>query len=107
MSAYTRQKAKSKYSDRIRVEWAPQEQSNDTHKTPYEREKQCKERKRMNAAERMSGGGPVHLQLRRLKLCKWMITLYIDVGLYTMWIMKTHCATASARFTTTFVNNPF
>lgn len=37
MSAYTRQKAKSKYRDRIRLERASQEQSSDTHKTPYDR----------------------------------------------------------------------
>ncbi|KAJ8874361.1 hypothetical protein PR048_025209 [Dryococelus australis] len=37
MSAYTRQKAKSKYRNRIRLERASQKQSSDTHKTPYDR----------------------------------------------------------------------
>ncbi|KAJ8866440.1 hypothetical protein PR048_032283 [Dryococelus australis] len=37
MSAYSRQKAKSKYRNRIRLERAPQKQSSDTHKTPYDR----------------------------------------------------------------------
>ncbi|KAJ8890601.1 hypothetical protein PR048_010110 [Dryococelus australis] len=41
MSAYTRQKARN----RIRLERAAQKQSSDTHKTPYERVKRCRERK--------------------------------------------------------------
>ncbi|KAJ8888665.1 hypothetical protein PR048_008157 [Dryococelus australis] len=43
MSAYTRQKAKSKYRNRIRLERAYQKQSSDTHKTPYDRVKRCQE----------------------------------------------------------------
>ncbi|KAJ8867138.1 hypothetical protein PR048_033002 [Dryococelus australis] len=43
MSAYTRQKAKSKYRNRIRLERAPQKQSSDAHKTPYDRVKRCRE----------------------------------------------------------------
>ncbi|KAJ8873510.1 hypothetical protein PR048_024328 [Dryococelus australis] len=38
-------KAKSKYRNRIRLERAPQKQSGDTHKTPYDRVKRCQERK--------------------------------------------------------------
>ncbi|KAJ8884250.1 hypothetical protein PR048_016107 [Dryococelus australis] len=45
MSAYTRQKANSNYINRIRLERAPQKQSSDTHKTPYDRVKRCRERK--------------------------------------------------------------
>lgn len=56
MSAYTRQKAKSKYRNRIRLERASQEQSSDTHKTPYDRVKRCRERKKMKASERINDG---------------------------------------------------
>jgi hypothetical protein len=56
MSAYTRQKAKSKYTNRIRLERASQEQSSDTHKTPYDRVKRCRERKKMKASERVNDG---------------------------------------------------
>ncbi|KAJ8897576.1 hypothetical protein PR048_002925 [Dryococelus australis] len=42
--AYTRQKAKLKYRNRIRFERVPQKQSSDTHKTPYDRVKRCWER---------------------------------------------------------------
>ncbi|KAJ8871608.1 hypothetical protein PR048_027935 [Dryococelus australis] len=45
ISAYTRQKTKSKYINRIRLERASQMQSSDTHKTPYYRVKRCRERK--------------------------------------------------------------
>ncbi|KAJ8866113.1 hypothetical protein PR048_033637 [Dryococelus australis] len=44
MSTYTRQKAKSKYRNRIRLERESQKQSSDTHKTPYDRVKRCRER---------------------------------------------------------------
>ncbi|KAJ8893690.1 hypothetical protein PR048_006290 [Dryococelus australis] len=42
-SAYTRQKAKSKYRNRIRLERVSQKQSSETHKTPYDRVKRCRE----------------------------------------------------------------
>ncbi|KAJ8883723.1 hypothetical protein PR048_015577 [Dryococelus australis] len=45
MSAYTRQKANSKYRNCIRLERSSQKQSSDTHKTPYDRVKRCRERK--------------------------------------------------------------
>ncbi|KAJ8888586.1 hypothetical protein PR048_008078 [Dryococelus australis] len=48
VSTYTRQKAKSKYRSRIRLERASQKQSGDTHKTPYDRVKRCRERKKKN-----------------------------------------------------------
>ncbi|KAJ8888260.1 hypothetical protein PR048_007747 [Dryococelus australis] len=44
-SAYTRQKAKSRYRNRIRLEKASQKQFRDTHKTPYDRVKRSRERK--------------------------------------------------------------
>ncbi|KAJ8882427.1 hypothetical protein PR048_014235 [Dryococelus australis] len=43
MSAYTRQKAKSKYRNSIPLEMASQKQSSDTHKPPYDRVKRCRE----------------------------------------------------------------
>ncbi|KAJ8869725.1 hypothetical protein PR048_028720 [Dryococelus australis] len=43
MSAYTRQKAKSKIGNRIRLEITSQKQSIDTHYTPYDRAKRCRE----------------------------------------------------------------
>ncbi|KAJ8895990.1 hypothetical protein PR048_001331 [Dryococelus australis] len=52
MLAYTRQKAKSKYRNRIRSEGASQKQSSDTHKTPYDRVKRYRERKRKNQGVR-------------------------------------------------------
>ncbi|KAJ8876792.1 hypothetical protein PR048_021239 [Dryococelus australis] len=54
MSAYTRQKAKSKYRNCIRLERASQKQSSDTHKTPYDRVKRCLERKKSQAPERVN-----------------------------------------------------
>ncbi|KAJ8866554.1 hypothetical protein PR048_032413 [Dryococelus australis] len=45
ISTYTRQKAKSKYRDRVRLERASENQSSDTHKTPYDRVKRYRERK--------------------------------------------------------------
>ncbi|KAJ8868489.1 hypothetical protein PR048_030017 [Dryococelus australis] len=57
MSAYTRQKAKSKYRNSIRLERASQKQSNGTHKPPYNRVKRCRGRKRnIKASERVNWG---------------------------------------------------
>ncbi|KAJ8876087.1 hypothetical protein PR048_023996 [Dryococelus australis] len=44
-SDYTRQKVKSKYGNRTRLERVSRKQSSDTHKTPYHRVKRCRERK--------------------------------------------------------------
>ncbi|KAJ8888023.1 hypothetical protein PR048_007508 [Dryococelus australis] len=53
--AYTRQKSKSKYRNRIRLERASQKQSSDTHETPYDRVKRCRERKiDIKASERVN-----------------------------------------------------
>ncbi|KAJ8872281.1 hypothetical protein PR048_025883 [Dryococelus australis] len=53
VQAYTRQKAKSKHRNRIRLERASQKESSDTHKTPYDRVKQCREHKiNIKASER-------------------------------------------------------
>ncbi|KAJ8880356.1 hypothetical protein PR048_016825 [Dryococelus australis] len=55
MSAYTRQKVKSKYRNCIRLERASQKQSSDTHKTVYDRVKRCRERKiDIKASERVN-----------------------------------------------------
>ncbi|KAJ8883928.1 hypothetical protein PR048_015783 [Dryococelus australis] len=45
MSVYTRQKAKSKYRNRIRLEKASPKKSSNTHKTSYDRVKRCREPK--------------------------------------------------------------
>ncbi|KAJ8896112.1 hypothetical protein PR048_001454 [Dryococelus australis] len=45
MSAYTRQNARSKYRNRIRLGRASQNQSSDAHRSPHERVKRCRERK--------------------------------------------------------------
>ncbi|KAJ8867113.1 hypothetical protein PR048_032976 [Dryococelus australis] len=44
MSCYTRQRAKSKYRNRIRLERASEKQSSDARKTPYDPVKRCRER---------------------------------------------------------------
>lgn len=113
MSAYTRQKAKSKYRDRIRLERASQEQSSDTRKTPYDRVKRCRERKRMKASERINdgastsaAGAPEPMQVDDV-IASISTPDCIDIDCVRSPIMKTHWAAASARFTTTFVNNPF
>ncbi|KAJ8872339.1 hypothetical protein PR048_025943 [Dryococelus australis] len=55
ISAYTRQKAKSKYRKRMRLERASQTQSSDTHETLYDRVKRCRERKiNIKASERVN-----------------------------------------------------
>ena len=56
MSAYTRRKGNLKYKNRIRMERASQQQSNGTNKTPYDRVKQRRQRKIMNAADRINDG---------------------------------------------------
>ncbi|KAJ8880545.1 hypothetical protein PR048_017015 [Dryococelus australis] len=57
MSACTRQKAKTKYRNRIRLERASQKQSCDTNKTPYDRVKRCREQKqcRLGSKRRTRG----------------------------------------------------
>ncbi|KAJ8881838.1 hypothetical protein PR048_018324 [Dryococelus australis] len=58
ISPYTRQKARSKYRNRIRLERASQKQFSDTHKTPYDRVKRCRERKiNIKASERVNVDG--------------------------------------------------
>ncbi|KAJ8871104.1 hypothetical protein PR048_027408 [Dryococelus australis] len=53
--AYARQKAKPKCRNCIRLERASQKQSSDTHKTPYDRVKRCRERKiNIKASERVN-----------------------------------------------------
>ncbi|KAJ8891820.1 hypothetical protein PR048_004374 [Dryococelus australis] len=55
MSAYTHQKANSKYINRTRLERASQMHSSDSHKTPYDRVKRCRERKiNIKASERVN-----------------------------------------------------
>ncbi|KAJ8872675.1 hypothetical protein PR048_026287 [Dryococelus australis] len=55
MSAYTRQKAKLKYRNRVRLKRTSEKQSSDTHKTPYDRVKRGRERKiNIKASERVN-----------------------------------------------------
>uniref|UniRef100_T1HPK1 Uncharacterized protein n=1 Tax=Rhodnius prolixus TaxID=13249 RepID=T1HPK1_RHOPR len=83
MSAYTRRKAKTKYRDRVRLERASQEQSNDNNKTPYDRVKLCRERKRMNAAERINDGiSTTAAGAVEIMQVDDEIAVYIDNGLY-------------------------
>ncbi|KAJ8878679.1 hypothetical protein PR048_019264 [Dryococelus australis] len=50
-----KKKTKSKYINRIRLENASQQKSSDTHKTPYDRVKRCRERKiNIKASERVN-----------------------------------------------------
>ncbi|KAJ8883536.1 hypothetical protein PR048_015380 [Dryococelus australis] len=52
---YTRQKARSKYRNSIRLERASKNQSSNTHKTTYDRVKRCRERKiNIKASERVN-----------------------------------------------------
>ncbi|KAJ8867396.1 hypothetical protein PR048_031197 [Dryococelus australis] len=54
LSAYTCKKPKSKYRNCKRLGKASQKQSSDTHKTPYDRVKQCQEcKKNIKASERI------------------------------------------------------
>lgn len=113
MSAYTRQKANSKYINRIRLEKASQQLSSDTHKTPYHTVRRCRERKTMRASERINdcagtsdAGAAGPMQVDDVIACV-STPGCIDIGCVRSPIMTTHSAAASARFTTTFVNNPF
>ncbi|KAJ8873568.1 hypothetical protein PR048_024386 [Dryococelus australis] len=55
ISAYTRQKSKSKYRNHIRLDRTSQKQSSGTHKSPYDRVKRCRERKiNIKASERVN-----------------------------------------------------
>ncbi|KAJ8895281.1 hypothetical protein PR048_000606 [Dryococelus australis] len=66
ISAYTRQKAKLKYINRIRLERESQKQSSDTHKTPYDRVKRCRERKKnTKTSERVNKGKCIRETLPR------------------------------------------
>uniref|UniRef100_T1HJJ0 Uncharacterized protein n=1 Tax=Rhodnius prolixus TaxID=13249 RepID=T1HJJ0_RHOPR len=90
MSAYTRRKAKTKYRDRIRLERASQEQSNGNNKTPYDRVKLCRERKRMIAAERIAAGAVEIMQVDD-EIASTSITDCIGIHCVRSSIMKTHC----------------
>ncbi|KAJ8872238.1 hypothetical protein PR048_025840 [Dryococelus australis] len=78
--AYIRQKAKSKYRNRKRLERASQNQSSDTHKTPYYRMKRCRERKiNIKASERVNvdAGPKIALFLRpKMKVVSNLRLLY-------------------------------
>ncbi|GFW73239.1 hypothetical protein TNCV_2799031 [Trichonephila clavipes] len=67
-----RQKAESKYRDHIQLEKTSQEKLKDSNKSPYDRVKQCLERKRMNAAGRINYGA-ISSAAGKMKLCKWIM----------------------------------
>ncbi|GFT95262.1 uncharacterized protein TNCV_3325801 [Trichonephila clavipes] len=111
MSAYTRQKAKSKNRNRIRLERASQEQSKDITKTPLNRIKRCRERKRMNVTERINNGastsvaGAVEIMHMDNKIAS-ILTPDCEGIDYVRWsFRKTYWAAASARFITTVAGN--
>ncbi|KOB73556.1 Uncharacterized protein OBRU01_10571 [Operophtera brumata] len=56
ISAYTHLKAKLRYRDGIPLERASQEKSSDTHKTPYERVKRCREPIILSVREQVTSG---------------------------------------------------
>ncbi|KAJ8873745.1 hypothetical protein PR048_024579 [Dryococelus australis] len=56
----TRQKVKSKYRNRIRLERASQKQSSDTYKTPYDIVKRCRELKKINQGVRARQRRRIH-----------------------------------------------
>ncbi|GBP67348.1 hypothetical protein EVAR_51419_1 [Eumeta japonica] len=113
MLANTCQKAKLKHRDCIWLERAFQKKSNDTKETPYDRVKQCRKRKRMNAAEQVNDGastsaaGVVEIMQVDEGIASTSRLDYVSINCVRSLIMKTHWAATSARFNTTFVNNPF
>ncbi|KAJ8866405.1 hypothetical protein PR048_032248 [Dryococelus australis] len=79
ISAYTLQKAKPKYSNRIRLERASRKQSSDTHKTPYDRLKRYRERFRERQRRRIhakqtvvSPTQPHSIVFRLIALIAWL-----------------------------------
>ncbi|GFU17706.1 uncharacterized protein TNCV_1744711 [Trichonephila clavipes] len=94
----------------IRLERVSQEQSNGTTKTPYDRVKPSRESKRMNAAELINDGASASAAgaVEIMQVDAFILTPDCASINCVRWsFMKTHWAAASARFTTTFVNNPF
>ncbi|GFU16059.1 uncharacterized protein TNCV_1300151 [Trichonephila clavipes] len=113
-SAYTRQKARSKYRNRISLERVSQEQSNVvSNKTPFGRVIQCRERKKMNATERISNGdsistaGAIEIMQVDDEISSILTQDCVGIDFVRWSFMRRHWAAASARFTTTFANNPF
>ncbi|GFR11785.1 uncharacterized protein TNCT_345321 [Trichonephila clavata] len=104
MLVYTRQKAKSKYRDRISLERASQEQSNGSNKTPDDRVKQCQKRKRMNAAERIDDGGStstaevVEIMQVDDEIGSILTLDCVGIDCVRSSFMKTHWEAAKARF---------
>ncbi|KAJ8886523.1 hypothetical protein PR048_012734 [Dryococelus australis] len=75
MSANTSQKAQSNNRNRIRLERAFQKQSSDSHKTPYDRVKRCRERKKhFKASERVNptnSGQPIPARCLMPEAARW------------------------------------
>ncbi|KAJ8871035.1 hypothetical protein PR048_027339 [Dryococelus australis] len=84
ISAYTSQKAKSKYRNRVWLERASQKKSSDTHETPYDRVKRCRGRKiNIKASERANVDAfTQNKRLLSLVICIMMV--YASVGMMTV-----------------------
>ncbi|KAJ8884317.1 hypothetical protein PR048_016174 [Dryococelus australis] len=76
ISAYTREKVKSKYRNCIRLGRASQNQSSDTHKTLYDRVKRCWERKKKRKKS-IKASELVNLDILSLR-CSSRVTLRND-----------------------------
>ncbi|GFR12542.1 uncharacterized protein TNCT_115391 [Trichonephila clavata] len=89
------------------------EQSNGTNKTPYGRVKQCREHKRMNATKWINDGtstsaaGVVEIRQMDDEIVSILTSYCVGFDCVRSLFMKSYWAAARARFTTTFVNNPF
>ncbi|KAJ8891245.1 hypothetical protein PR048_010760 [Dryococelus australis] len=99
--------AKLKYGYRIRLERASQKQSNDTHKTPYDGVKRCRERKIKNikASERVNVDvknvnctpagdifyySPLHVSLNSIAARVTILTGGVSVDSFRARIVATH-----------------
>ncbi|GFT08229.1 uncharacterized protein TNCV_3481721 [Trichonephila clavipes] len=102
-----------KSSPNAEIVYGWKEQSNGTTKTPYDRVKQFRERKRINVAELINDGastsaaGAVEMMQVDDEIDSILTPNCAGINYVQSSFMKTHWAAASARFTTTFVNNPF
>ncbi|KAJ8894536.1 hypothetical protein PR048_007193 [Dryococelus australis] len=108
ISAYTRQKAMSRYRNCIRLERASQKQSSDTHKTPYDRVKRCRGRKvNTKASERVNAD--VFTQNKRpcedagdQTVPKWIVCLLVERKLVAPAVLPlyfTSCRSPRSEFT--------
>ncbi|GFX38008.1 uncharacterized protein TNCV_3836071 [Trichonephila clavipes] len=97
----------TRWRNHIRLERASQEQSNGTTKTPYDRVRQCRERKGMNAAKLINDGastsaaGSAEIMQVDDEIDSTLTPVCAGINCVRSSFTKTHWAAASARFTTT------